>query len=87
VHVSVSCSPRDGIRLTVEDDGIGRAAAASKHGAGLGMPIMSHRAVIIGGALSIEDRAGGGTIVSCVVPCAGAENDVACRFGKEPLHA
>ena len=88
VRLSVACSPRDGIRLTVEDDGIGRAAAtASKHGAGLGMPIMSHRAVIIGGALSIEDRAGGGTIVSCVVPCAGAENDVACRFGKEPLHA
>ncbi len=88
VRVSVACSPLDGIRLTVEDDGVGRAAAAaSKHGAGLGMPIMSHRAVIIGGAFSIEDRAGGGTIVSCAVPCTGAENDVDCRFGKELSHA
>ncbi|MGA7710851.1 MAG: ATP-binding protein [Rhizomicrobium sp.] len=87
VRVSVACSPRDGIRLTVEDDGIGRAAAASKHGAGLGMPIMNHRAVIIGGVFSVEDRFGGGTIVSCAVPCAGDENDMACRFGKEPLHA
>jgi signal transduction histidine kinase len=88
VHVSIGCSPQGGIRLTVEDDGVGRAATeASKNGAGLGMRIMTHRAVIIGGTLSIADRAGGGTIIACTVPCAGTKNDVDCRVGKEPSHA
>jgi signal transduction histidine kinase len=70
VNVSIFCSPQAGMGMVVEDDGVGRAGTAgSTKGGGFGTRIMNHRAVVIGGKLLIGDRPGGGTIVSCTVPC------------------
>jgi signal transduction histidine kinase len=79
--VAVFCSQGCGMRLTVEDDGVGRARSKSGGSGGLGTRIMQHRAVVIGGELSISDRPGGGTVVSCIVSCPGA------RASDCPSHA
>jgi PAS domain S-box-containing protein len=49
--------------LTIEDDGVGIPQPAPS--TGMGLHIMSHRAKMIGGALSIERRTNGGTLVTC----------------------
>jgi signal transduction histidine kinase len=69
-HISVRfrCRPGGQAILTISDDGIGRAKALPTKG-GLGMGIMSHRARMIGGELSIEDVAEGGTLVTCTIAC------------------
>jgi PAS domain S-box-containing protein len=53
--------------LMIEDDGIGPPSAPPGHG-GLGLQIMSYRANMIGGRLSMDRRESGGTIVSCYFP-------------------
>ncbi|MGA7409782.1 MAG: PAS domain S-box protein [Bryobacteraceae bacterium] len=52
------------VTLTIEDDGIGIPQPAPS--TGMGLNIMSHRARMIGGELSIERRPHGGTLVTCV---------------------
>jgi signal transduction histidine kinase len=64
-----------GLRLTVEDDGIGlpvdngigQPAGAPARG-GLGTRIMAHHAQAIGGTLTLSSRPEGGTRVELVVP-------------------
>ncbi len=55
------------IRLSVRDDGAG--LLEERRPDGLGLRIMRHRAELIGGALSVAPAAGGGTVVTCTVPC------------------
>lgn len=86
IQVSLTCSPEDGIRLMVDDDGVGRQAATSERGAGLGIRMMAHRAKIIGGIQTIDDREGGGTCVCCVVPCARNTTSGDCPHHKETVH-
>ena len=54
-------------RLSVLDDGCGPAAHPADS-TGLGLRTMQHRAEIIGAHLSIAERAGGGTALTCEVP-------------------
>lgn len=68
IVVNLDCKDHGQLTLTVKDNGIGRSAAARTNG-GLGMGIMYHRARICGGKLIVLDAAGGGTEVSCVIPC------------------
>ena len=71
VMISFDCASTDMATLTVRDDGIGRAASALSKG-GLGMSIMRHRAMMIGGDLQLVDidkSEGGGTMVVCSVEC------------------
>ncbi|HVS25486.1 MAG TPA: PAS domain S-box protein [Gammaproteobacteria bacterium] len=71
-RVEVRCGNVDGrVELTIADDGtgIGEADPAS-NGGGLGLHIMSYRARSIGGDLSVQPRAEGGTLVRCRVPLA-----------------
>jgi len=68
IEVDFRCQSGGMAELTVRDDGIGRSAAKPGKG-GLGMGIMAHRARIIGGDLRVEDAVGGGTMVTCSVPC------------------
>jgi signal transduction histidine kinase len=52
--------------LTVEDDGRGMPSTQTKR-SGMGLKIMHYRAAIIGAALEICPRAGGGTAVRCTL--------------------
>jgi len=71
IVISFNCASSGMVTLTVRDDGVGRTAAAQSKG-GLGMSIMAHRAMMIGGDLQIVDvdkSDGGGTMVVCSVAC------------------
>lgn len=91
IRMELRCPVAGGVRLTVRDDGIGREAAgrghdarAKKPGDGLGLGIMAHRAAIIQAELRIGDAPGGGTVVTCVAPCALARG--AGPAEEEPRH-
>jgi signal transduction histidine kinase len=70
IRVSLDCLPRHTVTLTVQDDGIGRAAAKPTKG-GMGLRIMAHRARMLGGEFRLENAEGRGTLVICSVPCEG----------------
>jgi signal transduction histidine kinase len=56
-----------GLRLRIEDNGIG-INSRNEHG-GMGLQIMSFRARMIGGSLQVQRRdSSGGTIVTCTAP-------------------
>jgi PAS domain S-box-containing protein len=59
--------------LTIRDDGRG-FDAAHRNESGLGMRIMSYRAKMIGGSLSVQSSVSGGTLVRCSFPIAEAFN-------------
>lgn len=69
ISLSLRCNGDGQVELSVQDDGIGRKTARTAHG-GLGMNIMEHRANLIDAKLQIEDRVQGGTVVTCIAPCA-----------------
>lgn len=75
IAVALNCQRHRQIILTVEDNGVGITATAGTRG-GLGMSIMSHRARIIGGTLSVSEAPGGGTLVTCTAPCPGDSMEV-----------
>jgi signal transduction histidine kinase len=60
------------VTLTVEDDGAGLPESTQKSD-GLGVRIMAHRAAMIGGSFSLEPAPTGGTIVTCSMPSASAQ--------------
>lgn len=74
ITINFDCADRKQITLAIQDNGIGRSAAAATRG-GLGISIMYHRARMIGGGLTIADADDGGTLVSCVVPCIMGKGD------------
>jgi signal transduction histidine kinase len=66
------CDPENGIFLEVRDNGSGMGYGAKiKKGGGMGTGIMKHRAIMIGGELTIASAAEGGTSVVCTAPCCG----------------
>ncbi len=60
----ISLHGNDAIHVTVSDNGIG-LPEGFEHSDGMGLRIMRHRCGLIGGTLSFEKAAGGGTIVKC----------------------
>ena len=58
---------KEGVELTIEDDGAGLPDDWQKH-RGLGTRIMAHRAAMMGGTFSIEPNPTGGTFAKCLVP-------------------
>jgi signal transduction histidine kinase len=56
------------IRLTIEDDGKGRALNGKPGGAGMGLVNMQERVAALGGTISLDDRPGAGFTVRIVVP-------------------
>lgn len=58
---------RERAQLSIEDDGAG-LPEDWQSGRGLGTRIMAHRALMIGGELSIEPNPTGGTFVTCSFP-------------------
>ena len=72
-----------GLKLEVEDDGIGMAEGR-REPSGMGLRIMSYRAGLIHGKLTIDSRAGGGTVVSCQIlrkPVYGANSPESSESG------
>jgi signal transduction histidine kinase len=63
---SVTLGINGGLELEIRDDGVGLGAGA--HGAGVGIASMSERASELGGALRVERRRGGGTLVHATLP-------------------
>ncbi|BBD07718.1 7TM diverse intracellular signaling domain-containing protein [Desulfovibrio ferrophilus] len=71
IAVTFDCATSGQATLVVRDDGVGRSAASRSEG-GLGMSIMAHRAMMIGGDFQVSDideAEGGGTMVACSVVC------------------
>lgn len=63
VEIGLTSIPEK-IILTITDDGVGFPAEPGK---GMGLRIMNYRAGIIGGALTIQTNASGGTTVACSI--------------------
>jgi PAS domain S-box-containing protein len=55
------------IELTIEDDGRGFSRRKKAHG-GMGLNVMQHRAVLIGGRLTVENTASEGVRITCTLP-------------------
>ena len=79
VSVEVSSSPVGGAILRVRDRGRGMDADAMRNalvpfysskrdGSGLGLPLCTEILSAHGGALRLEQRPGGGTVVTCTIP-------------------
>lgn len=62
-----------GIRLTVEDDGKGRALGGKSATNGMGLLNMRERVAALGGSLTLANRPGAGFAVSIVVPVPPAD--------------
>lgn len=62
---------RDGIVVTVEDDGCGLPEDGAVAGTGLGILGMRERAALHGGRLAVHTGPGGGTTVSLTLPLEG----------------
>jgi signal transduction histidine kinase len=69
IQVRLSANPSV-MSLSIADDGIG-FSKTEKNMNGLGLSIMRYRSNAVGGEFEIEDRAHGGTVVSCTVPAGG----------------
>ena len=75
IDIALDCRPgreEKTIVLCVRDDGCGRAQGrvpADEDAPGLGLRIMSHRAQMVGGEFHIDDAPGGGTRITCRIPC------------------
>ena len=75
IDIALDCRPgreEKAIVLCVRDDGCGRAQGrvpTDEDAPGLGLRIMSHRAQMVGGEFHIDDAPGGGTRITCRIPC------------------
>jgi signal transduction histidine kinase len=68
-HVSLRiAAERDGVRLTVADDGIGIAAGAMKLPGHFGLLTARHRVAAAGGELTVESAPGGGATIAVALP-------------------
>lgn len=85
ITVTLSADPRQ-VRLDIEDDGTG-FQPNPEAGPGLGLHIMNYRARMVGAALDIKPRPGGGTLVSCSIPSPNDSDSSATapQPDREPL--
>jgi two-component system sensor kinase FixL len=67
-RLEVALGRQDGHwQLSIADNGVG-IPQQPQGGGGMGLLTMSHRARMLGGVLTVEPQAGGGTLVRCVLP-------------------
>jgi signal transduction histidine kinase len=63
LHLDVTLRNRSGLELIIEDDGVGRQIDQTHEEPGSGLRFHTTMLAVIGGALSVDDRSGGGTRV------------------------
>lgn len=69
LHLTLSLTGSDMLELRIEDDGVGvEAVARSEDATGQGLALHSTMMAVIGGQLTVENRAGGGTLLRLVLP-------------------
>lgn len=68
IDLRISTSPSDRMIVEILDDGSGITDTSAKEGSGLGMRTMRYRAELIGAALEVSARNGGGTRVAVTLP-------------------
>lgn len=87
-EVRLDCTGEGGVRVLVEDNGVGLPPSA-EHRHHYGLAIMRERAHHLGGELSVEPRPGGGTRVSVAfVPALVRRADEAARaHADDPVRA
>jgi signal transduction histidine kinase len=66
IEIELAATGEGGV-LTVTDDGLGLSGKADGS-SGLGLRIMQYRADTMGGSVSIQPTAGGGTRILCTFP-------------------
>jgi two-component system sensor kinase FixL len=65
IRILLKCADEH-LELAVSDDGIGIPALPVQQG--MGLNIMDYRTRAIGGRFQVQPRAGGGTLISCLLP-------------------
>jgi len=69
LHLVVSVACRNGLELTIEDDGVGMGAATvAAQGSGQGLGLHSTLMAVVGGTLTTESKPGAYTRVSLALP-------------------
>jgi signal transduction histidine kinase len=64
LHLAITLSGSETLEIAIEDDGVGvQSVAPSKDATGQGLALHSTMMAVIGGELTVENRAGGGTVV------------------------
>jgi signal transduction histidine kinase len=63
LHLCVEAAWEDGLRLSIQDDGVGLSPSTAKGGSGQGLTLHSTMMAVIGGSLSIESTPGVSTRV------------------------
>lgn len=66
--VRIDLANGNGVRLRIEDDGVGFDATGGGGGGGFGLVSMRERAAALGGELRLASRPGSGTAIEVVVP-------------------
>lgn len=68
-HIWIAVAfPGEALSLSIRDDGRGLDGGIVPAGSGIGIDLMSYRAELIGGHLSLHSSPGGGVEVKCVCP-------------------
>jgi two-component sensor histidine kinase len=69
LHLTVMLSGTESLELAVADDGIGtQSMARGKDATGQGLALHSTMMAVIGGQLTVENRAGGGAVLRLTLP-------------------
>jgi len=65
---------KEGVRLSIQDDGVGFDLRSTKGKGGLGLTSMEERIRLVNGTLSIKSVPGSGTRIIATVPLSGSRS-------------
>jgi two-component system, LuxR family, sensor kinase FixL len=82
-RIEISLTETTGrINLAIRDNGTGMPVRQRKK-SGMGLRIMRYRAGMIGGSLTFQEEAGGGTAIVCTMPLLSAAGHPQKKIGKD----